>query len=47
MRDAERHFFIPEDIPEEIKWLKQGEHTKILGVPLWTYDDGELWWEEK
>jgi hypothetical protein len=33
---------IPEDIPEEIKWLKQGEHIKTLGVPFWTYDKEEL-----
>jgi hypothetical protein len=37
---------IPEDIPEEIKWLKKGEHNKILGVPFWTYDEEDFWWEE-
>jgi hypothetical protein len=38
---------IPQGIPPQIKWLKLGEHAKILGVPLWTHDQEEEWWEEK
>jgi hypothetical protein len=38
---------VPQGIPPQIKWLKLGEHAKILGVPLWTHDQEEEWWEEK
>jgi hypothetical protein len=34
LRDSE----IPSDTPPEIKWLRRGEHTKILGVLFWTHD---------
>jgi hypothetical protein len=38
---------IPQGVPPQIKWLKLGEHAKILGVPFWTHDQEEEWWEEK
>jgi hypothetical protein len=38
---------IPRDTPPEIEWLRRGRLTKILGVPFWTHDEEEQWWEEK
>jgi hypothetical protein len=38
---------IPPNIPPQIKWLKQKEHTNILGVPFWVHDPEEEWWDEK
>jgi hypothetical protein len=37
----------PSNIPPHIKWLKQKEHTNILGVPFWVHDQEEEWWDEK
>jgi hypothetical protein len=38
---------IPPNIPPQINWLKQKEHTNILGVPFWVHDQEEEWWDEK
>jgi hypothetical protein len=34
---------VPQGIPPQIKWLKLGEHAKILGVPFWTHDQEQEW----
>jgi hypothetical protein len=38
---------IPPNIPPQINWLKQKEHTNILGVCFWIHDQEEEWWDEK
>jgi hypothetical protein len=41
-----KHQPIPPNIPPQIKWLKQKEHTNIPGVPFWVHDQEEEWWDE-
>jgi hypothetical protein len=43
LRDSET----ARDTPPEIEWLRRGKHTKIWGVPFWSYDEEQQWWEEK
>ena len=36
-----------EQLPEGIKWIKEGEWATSLGVPIGNDLDGEKWWSKK